>query len=105
MSRASRDISLFVMRLTHMPVCIDPSHSVGSRERGSDGMLDVMHAATQGVIAGANRVLADFHPDPAKALVDGPQALQMNELEWFVEDLQIARNAFLARKKCHDKFN
>jgi len=94
-----------VKRLTHMPVCIDPSHSVGSRERGPDGMFDVMHAATQGVIAGANMVLADFHPDPAKALVDGPQALQMNELEWFVEDLKIARNAFLARKKCHDKYN
>ena len=94
-----------VKRLTHMPVCIDPSHSVGSRERGPDGMLDVMHAATQGVIAGANMVLADFHPDPLKALVDGPQALLMNELEWFVEDLKIARNAFLTRKECHDKYN
>ncbi len=94
-----------VKRLTHMPVCIDPSHSVGSRERGPDGMLDVMHAATQGVIAGANMVLADFHPDPAKALVDGPQALLMNELEWFIEDIGIARKAFLERKKCHDKYN
>jgi len=94
-----------VKRYTHMPVCIDPSHSVGSRESGPEGILDVMHAAAQGVIAGANMVLADFHPDSTKALVDGPQALKMNELEWFVEDLQIARDAFLARKQCHDKHN
>jgi 3-deoxy-7-phosphoheptulonate synthase len=94
-----------VKRLTHMPVCIDPSHSVGSRERGLDGMLDVMHAAAQGVIAGANMVLADFHPEPMKALVDGPQALLMSELEWFVKDLGIARKAFLERRECHDKYN
>lgn len=94
-----------VKRLTHMPVCVDPSHSVGSRDADPEGILDVMHAAAQGVIAGANMVLVDFHPEPTKALVDGPQALKMNELEWFVNDLQIAREAFLARKKCHDKFN
>lgn len=94
-----------VKRYTHMPVCIDPSHSVGSRETGPEGIPDVMHAAAQGVIAGANMVLADFHPDPTEALVDGPQALKMNELEWFVNDLQIARDAFLARKQCHDKYN
>ncbi len=94
-----------VKRLTHMPVCIDPSHSVGSREKGPDGMLDVMHAAAQGVIAGANMVLADFHPDPSKALVDGPQSLLMSELEWFVKDLGIARKAFLERKECHDIYN
>jgi 3-deoxy-7-phosphoheptulonate synthase len=94
-----------VKRLTHMPVCIDPSHSVGSRERGPDGLPDVMHAAAQGVIAGANMVLADFHPNPSKALVDGPQAMLMNELEWFVEDIAIARKAFLERKKCYDKYN
>src|SRR6266566_2410509 len=28
-------------RLTRMPVCIDPSHSVGSREYAPDGLLDV----------------------------------------------------------------
>src|SRR6266480_879075 len=39
-------------RLTRMPVCIDPSHSVGSRERSPDGLLDVFHVTAQGVIAG-----------------------------------------------------
>ncbi len=88
-----------VRRMTHMPVCIDPSHSVGLRESGPEGILDIMHATAQGVIAGANMVLVDFHPEPTKALVDGPQALRMEELEWFLEDIQIARKAFLEREK------
>jgi 3-deoxy-7-phosphoheptulonate synthase len=86
-----------VRRLTRMPVCIDPSHSVGSRMAGPDGILDVMHATAQGVLAGANMVLVDFHPNPAKALVDGPQALRLNELPHFIEDVGIARDAYLKR--------
>jgi 3-deoxy-7-phosphoheptulonate synthase len=86
-----------VKRLTRMPVCIDPSHSVGGRERGPDGILEVFHATAQGVIAGANMVLVDFHPDPLRALVDGPQALLLEELPGFLEDVQIAREAYLKR--------
>src|SRR6266849_61139 len=73
-----------VKRLTRMPVCIDPSHSVGFRTTGPEGILDVMHATAQGVIAGANMVLVDFHPWPAQALVDGPQALKLEELPHFL---------------------
>lgn len=86
-----------VRRLTRMPVCIDPSHSVGSRMAGPDGILDVMHVTAQGVLAGANMVLVDFHPNPAKALVDGPQALRLDELPQFIEDVAIAREAYLKR--------
>ncbi len=87
-----------VKRLTRMPVCIDPSHSVGVRSASSDNILDVFHATAQGVIAGANMVLADFHPNPGKALVDGPQALHMDELPWFLQDIQLARSAY--EKRC-----
>ncbi|MEW5791936.1 MAG: 3-deoxy-7-phosphoheptulonate synthase [Pseudomonadota bacterium] len=86
-----------VKRLTRMPVCIDPSHSVGSRERAPDGILDVMHVTAQGVIAGANMILVDFHPNPQKALVDGPQALLLEELPQFLEDVAIARAAYEQR--------
>jgi 3-deoxy-7-phosphoheptulonate synthase len=86
-----------VRHLTHLPVCIDPSHSVGSRNIGPDGLLDVMHITAQGVIAGANMILADFHPQPEQALVDGPQALHMSELPWFLDDIAIAREAYEAR--------
>jgi 3-deoxy-7-phosphoheptulonate synthase len=84
-------------RLTRMPVCIDPSHSVGSRDVAPDGLLDVMHVTAQGVVAGANMILVDFHPAPEKALVDGPQALRLEELPYFLEDVRIAREAYLKR--------
>lgn len=87
-----------VKRLTRMPVCIDPSHSVGSRDAGPDGIPEVFHVTAQGVIAGANMVLVDFHPDPATALVDGPQALLLKELPWFLEDVRLAREAYEERR-------
>ncbi len=86
-----------VKRLTRMPVCIDPSHSVGSRQASPDGILDMMQVTAQGIIAGANMVLVDFHPAPPKALVDGPQAMLLKELPYFLEDVQIAREAYLKR--------
>jgi 3-deoxy-7-phosphoheptulonate synthase len=93
-----------VKRLTRMPVCIDPSHSVGTRDRGSDKILDVMHVTAQGIIAGANMVLVDFHPAPSKALVDGPQALTMKEFPYFLEDVAIAEQAYNDRKKLAEKY-
>lgn len=87
-----------VKRLTRMPVCIDPSHSVGNRDRAPDGIPEVMHASAQGVIAGANMVLVDFHPKPEKALVDGPQALLMHELAPFLDDVQRCHELWQARR-------
>jgi 3-deoxy-7-phosphoheptulonate synthase len=86
-----------VKRLTLMPVCIDPSHAVGARSRGPEGILDLMHTTAQGVISGANMVLVDFHPQPGHALVDGPQALLLEELPHFLEDVQVAREAYEKR--------
>ena len=86
-----------VKRLTRMPVCIDPSHSVGTRAVAPDGILDIFHVVAQGVVAGANMVLVDFHPDPAKALVDGPQALLLSELSHFLDDVALARETYVKR--------
>jgi 3-deoxy-7-phosphoheptulonate synthase len=93
-----------VHRLTRMPVCIDPSHSVGTRDATSDGILDIFHVTAQGVIAGANMVLIDFHPYPGKALVDGPQALRLEELGYFLEDVRVAREAYEQRVRLAGKF-
>ncbi len=93
-----------IKRLTRMPVCIDPSHSVGTRDRAPDGILDVMHVTAQGVVAGANMILVDFHPAPGKALVDGPQALTLAELPYFLEDVAIARAAYEQRRTLTQKF-
>jgi 3-deoxy-7-phosphoheptulonate synthase len=86
-----------VKRLTRMPVAIDPSHSVGTRARAPDGLLDIFHVVAQGVVAGANMVLVDFHPHPEKALVDGPQALLLSELQPFLDDVALARETYLRR--------
>jgi 3-deoxy-7-phosphoheptulonate synthase len=87
-----------VKRLTRMPVCIDPSHSVGSRDKAPDGLMEIFHATAQGIIAGANMILVDFHPIPKKALVDGPQALYLDELPIYLEDVRITREAY--EKRC-----
>jgi 3-deoxy-7-phosphoheptulonate synthase len=86
-----------VKRLTRMPVCVDPSHSAGVRASCPDGIPDIFHVAAQGIIAGANLVLTDIHPEPRKALVDGSQALTLAELPGFLEDCAIAREAYEKR--------
>jgi 3-deoxy-7-phosphoheptulonate synthase len=86
-----------VKRITRLPVCIDPSHSVGRRAVAPDGLLDIFHVTAQAVIAGANMVLVDVHPKPAEALCDGPQALLLEELPYLLEDIAIARSAYEQR--------
>ncbi|PAV27447.1 3-deoxy-D-arabinoheptulosonate-7-phosphate synthase [Tamilnaduibacter salinus] len=87
-----------VKRLTRMPVCIDPSHSVGNRDAAPDGIPELVHATAQGVVAGANMVLVDFHPHPEKALVDGPQALTLSELPRFLEDVRLCHDTWRQRQ-------
>ncbi len=94
-----------IKRLTRMSVCIDPSHSVGTRATDPDGILDIMHVTAQGIVAGANMVLVDFHPAPKQALVDGPQALHLDELPYFLEDVRIAREAYEKRLALTQAFN
>ncbi len=84
-----------VKRLTKLPVCVDPSHPIGSRVQAPDGIKDIYHVAAQGVVAGANMVIVEFHPEPSKALCDGPQALFLEELPCFLEYLDTARSAYL----------
>lgn len=86
-----------VRRITRLPVCVDPSHSVGKKSIGADGLSDIHHVSAQGVVAGANMVLVDVHPKPEQALCDGPQALSLPELEHFTEDLQLVRQTYVQR--------
>ncbi|HXU67787.1 MAG TPA: 3-deoxy-7-phosphoheptulonate synthase [Polyangia bacterium] len=87
-----------VKRMTRLPVCIDPSHSVGRRAVAPDGLLDILHVTAQAVIAGANMVLVDVHPRPTEALCDGPQALLLEELPLLLQDIAIARRAYEERR-------
>ncbi len=83
-------------RQTRLPVCIDPSHSVGRMDVAPDGLPDIFHVVGQGVIAGASMVLADFHPAPTAALCDGPQALSLADLPRLARYVEVVRRAFEA---------
>lgn len=86
-----------IKRLTNLSVCVDPSHAVGINALSPDHIQDIYHASAQGMIAGANMVLVDFHPSPRDAKVDSQQAIPLTDLEWFIYDLQITREAYLKR--------
>lgn len=86
-----------VHRMTRMPVCVDPSHSVGGRGTSPEGILDIFHVAAQGVIAGANMLLVDMHPAPEKSLVDAAQAISLEQFPYFLDDMAIAREAYERR--------
>jgi chorismate mutase/prephenate dehydratase len=58
---------------THLPVIVDPSHAAGRRSL-------VMPLARAGIAVGAHGVMVEIHPDPDRALSDGPQALRLEEL-------------------------
>ena len=92
-----------IQRLTRLPVCVDPSHSIGSKDHAPNGLMDIFNAAAQGVIAGANMILVECHPEPEKALCDGHQSLTPKELELFVKDVQIAREAFEKRVNAYSQ--
>lgn len=59
--------------MTHLPVLVDPSHATGERRF-------VLPLARAAVAAGADGLLVEVHPDPGKALSDGPQAILPEEL-------------------------
>jgi 3-deoxy-7-phosphoheptulonate synthase len=83
-----------VRRQTRLPVCVDPSHSVGRMVSTPDGIPDIFHVTGQGVIAGASMVLVDFHPRPEEALVDGPQALTLDQLPQLLRYVHRVRTAY-----------
>ena len=94
-----------VKRLTRMPVCVDPSHSTGTRAAAPDLLPDILHVTAQGVVAGANMILVDFHPAPGRALVDGPQALTLRELPHFLEDAALVRETYEKRVALAARFS
>lgn len=55
-------------KLTHLPVCVDPSHAVGEREY----VGPITWAA---VAVGADAIMLEIHPEPSLAMSDGAQSL------------------------------
>ena len=63
--------------LTHLPIIADPSHGTGVRDK-------VTPMARAAVAAGADGIIVEVHPDPAKALSDGAQSLYPHQFEELV---------------------
>jgi chorismate mutase/prephenate dehydratase len=56
-------------RLTHLPILVDPSHAAGRRDL-------VIPLALAAHAVGPHGLIVEIHPEPEKALSDGPQALR-----------------------------
>lgn len=77
--------SLAVMRETECPVVFDATHSVqlpGGQGASSGGQREhVPVLARAAVAAGVSGVFMETHPDPSKALSDGPNAWPLDKME------------------------
>ena len=77
--------SLAIMRTTGCPVVYDATHSVqlpGGKGASSGGQREFVPVLARAAIAaGVSGVFMETHPEPEKALSDGPNAWPMYELE------------------------
>lgn len=84
--------SLAVMRETGCPVVFDATHSVqlpGGKGSASGGQREFVPVlARAAVAAGIAGLFMETHPDPAKALSDGPNAWPLDRMESLLEVLQ-----------------
>lgn len=82
-TRGTLDISAVpvLKARTHLPIFIDPSHAAGTRE-----LVAPLALAAKAV--GADGIIVEFHPEPEKALSDGPQALRFPQFAKLMADLK-----------------
>lgn len=77
--------SLVIMRETGCPVIFDATHSVqlpGAADGKSGGQREFVPVlARAAVAAGVSGIFMETHPDPAKALSDGPNAWPLNQMK------------------------
>jgi 2-dehydro-3-deoxyphosphooctonate aldolase (KDO 8-P synthase) len=77
--------SLAVMRSTGCPVVFDATHSVqlpGGKGDASGGQREFVPVLARAAIAaGVSGLFMETHPDPAKALSDGPNAWPLDRME------------------------
>lgn len=85
-------------RLTRLPVCIDPSHAVGTLAGDLDDIPDIFNVCAQGIITGANMLLLDVHPEPLSSPVDDGQILNFEQFSLLLKDINFCRNSYVKRK-------
>jgi 2-dehydro-3-deoxyphosphooctonate aldolase (KDO 8-P synthase) len=83
--------SLAVMRETNCPVVFDATHSVqlpGGQGTSSGGQREFVPVLARAAVAvGVSGLFAETHPDPSKALSDGPNAWPLDQMEELLETL------------------
>lgn len=83
--------SLALMRAFGYPVVFDATHSVqkpgglGTSSGGESQYIPLL--ARCAVAAGVDAIFLETHPDPSKALSDGPNSLPLKTLEALLRDL------------------
>ena len=84
--------SLAIMRDTHCPVVFDATHSVqlpGGQGTSSGGQREFVPVLARAAVAtGVAGVFMETHPDPAKALSDGPNAWPLPRMRELLETLK-----------------
>ncbi len=66
---------------THLPVLVDVTHSTGRRDL-------LLPAAKAALAIGADGIMAEVHPDPAVALSDSQQQMDLEQFDKFMEGLR-----------------
>lgn len=89
-TRNTLDISAvpILKKETHLPVIVDVTHSTGRR----DLLLPTAKAA---LAIGADAVMAEVHPDPAVALSDSAQQMDIPEFHRFMDELKVSKINYL----------
>ncbi|WP_226583809.1 bifunctional 3-deoxy-7-phosphoheptulonate synthase/chorismate mutase [Halobacillus litoralis] len=82
-TRNTLDISAvpILKQETHLPVMVDVTHSTGRRDL-------LLPAAKAALAIGADGVMAEVHPDPAVALSDSAQQMDIPTFQSFMEELK-----------------
>jgi len=83
--------SLAIMRETGCPVVFDATHSVqlpGGQGSSSGGQSEFVPVLARAAVAvGISGLFMETHPDPAKALSDGPNAVPLDRMAALLESL------------------
>jgi 2-dehydro-3-deoxyphosphooctonate aldolase (KDO 8-P synthase) len=83
--------SLAIMRDTAAPVVFDATHSVqlpGGQGTSSGGVREMVPVLARAAVAvGVAGLFMETHPDPAKALCDGPNAVPLRHMKALLETL------------------
>ncbi|MFN9747881.1 MAG: 3-deoxy-8-phosphooctulonate synthase [Burkholderiales bacterium] len=84
--------SLAIMRETGAPVVFDATHSVqlpGGQGTSSGGQREFVPVLARAAVAvGIAGLFMETHPDPARALSDGPNAVPLKHMASLLEQLQ-----------------